>query len=384
MPATYRSRSARQPRPATVPQLNFIRSLVVERDTAALMPIVREIEDAEQGRPIAADLIDRIIAIPRSGARTSSAAPTADGESVATPTADNRAGRMLLAGGIEATVTMPNGEHVTVKIRTRARTQRGWRNASPGEQGVGSIARTNIEILGRKVGWVNVTESGWVVSFRTRNVAFKDAVRVLFQHAANRRDELGGMGGYRVQEATRCGRCMLPLTDPVSIDRGIGPDCLGRDTGSQHVAAERSAAGDAVVAEPRVSTIEATDAARVQREESHWDAEFAAREREQETAAFLSDPDYRAHEERAVTETALEMVADALTTPAPEPVSLSARIASLSDLAAELESRQATPAVPTDRVERARHIIAEALDAYFDDADDKTFALAVFDDLAGR
>jgi hypothetical protein len=37
-----------------------------------------------------------------------------------------------------------------------------------------------------------------------------------------------------IKIASFCGRCGRPLSDPVSIDRGIGPECYGRGTGSQH------------------------------------------------------------------------------------------------------------------------------------------------------
>lgn len=39
-------------------------------------------------------------------------------------------------------------------------------------------------------------------------------------------------GSVRVLEESVCGRCGLPLTDPESIDRGVGPDCYGKMTGT--------------------------------------------------------------------------------------------------------------------------------------------------------
>jgi len=34
--------------------------------------------------------------------------------------------------------------------------------------------------------------------------------------------------GYKVQHEGRCGKCGRPLTDPVSIETGLGPICAGR------------------------------------------------------------------------------------------------------------------------------------------------------------
>jgi hypothetical protein len=31
--------------------------------------------------------------------------------------------------------------------------------------------------------------------------------------------------GYTIEHCGRCGRCGHPLTDPVSIARGLGPTC---------------------------------------------------------------------------------------------------------------------------------------------------------------
>lgn len=306
MPATYTARR-RQPRPATERQQNFLRSLVAERDAATLARIAPQIHAALAGELMESDLIDRVMALPRA-----SAVPTAtrsgEGEEVETPRAETRAGRMLLAGGIEATTTLADGRHVTVRIRTRARVGRGWGNAAPTDEG----ARTSITILGQRVGWMNVRDGRWFLTLRSRREEYRTAIHAIFEYAATGQTA----GREEVREATRCGRCMLPLTDPISIDRGIGPDCFGRDTGSQHVAADRDASGESVRRAPRVVTgrlvtqddpriedeadavIAAEEAAAAERgsaqeQEDRMHAAVAAAEREQERAAFESDPDYR-------------------------------------------------------------------------------------------
>ncbi len=35
--------------------------------------------------------------------------------------------------------------------------------------------------------------------------------------------------GYKIQHEGRCGKCGRPLTDPVSIETGLGPICAGRE-----------------------------------------------------------------------------------------------------------------------------------------------------------
>jgi hypothetical protein len=42
------------------------------------------------------------------------------------------------------------------------------------------------------------------------------------------------IGKYRFQEESHCGVCGRTLTDPESIERGIGPECFGKATDSQH------------------------------------------------------------------------------------------------------------------------------------------------------
>lgn len=377
MPATYRT--ARRLVSPSTRQQDFLRTLIAERNSETLVPVIGEVSAALAGQEMWSDLIDRVMALPRATASAAPAPSRSDATQVDTPSAGTRAGRMLLAGGIEATTTLPDGRHATVTVRTRKRSGRGWANGAPGEEG----ARTTVSILGSKVGWINLVDGRWMLTLRTRNADYRTAILAVFEYAASGQCA----GDEYVQEASRCGRCFRTLTDPVSIDRGIGPECFGRDTGSQHVAADRAATGDAVVAEPRViSGAGRGGVERVDAIEAAHDAAFAAREREQETAAFESDPDYQAFIQDQARRTAnLSGHVAEPAEPAEEP-SLSGRLASLSALAAELEARQSAPAssVPTDRVERARHIIAEALDSYLDDSDDKTFALRVFDDLAGR
>jgi hypothetical protein len=340
MPATTASR------PASPRQISYLRSLVTERNLLATStPLAHEVSAVLNGGPIARDLIDRVMAVPRATTRTESS-----GELLTTPTDVTRAGRMLLAGGIEATVTLPDERHVTINIRTRARSGRGWRNASPTEDG----ARTNISVLGSKVGWINVVDGRWHVTLRTRNEGIRNAVFALFNYAGS------GLSDLRVQEASRCGRCMRTLTDPVSIDRGIGPECYGRETGSRHAALDAALAtagttSQELAAEARRQRL-VTEQARVDREEAIHNAEFARREREQEAAAYRLEAEDEAA--RGISAAATE---------------------TLTALADRAAATHITPAAMT----RARDLIAEALDANCSDTD-MAFAMRIFDTLAAR
>jgi hypothetical protein len=307
----------RSSRPASDAQVRFLRALASERPGIAISnpALALEIQTAIEGGPAARDLIDRVIAVPRSG---NSARPEAASQSMPQPSTAVRAGRMLRAGGIEATVTLPNGQHVTVRVKTSKRSGRGWARCAPTDEG----ARTNVEILGQRVGWINVANGNWTLTLRTRREDYVNAIAATFEAAAGE-----PTSPYRVQVADRCGRCHLPLTDPVSIDRGIGPDCFGRDTGSQHVARDRAASGEAVRMAERMES-----------------AEIRA-EAAMEAAAFEPAPVRR----------------------------------SLTELASAVGAQRST-----DRdVARARDLIAEALDANCNAAD-MAFAMRIFDQLAAR
>jgi hypothetical protein len=321
-------------------QLAFFNRLLVERGAAA-------IENFAPGttRREASEAIDGLLATPRPAAATAEPSGT---ETLPTPNADHRAGRMLLAGGIEATVTLPDGRHCTVTVRTRGRRGAGWANMAPGEEG----ARTNISILGRKVGWVNVVNGEWRLTLRTRRDEYRVAVDALFRYAAGR---LLADDERRVQEASRCGRCFRTLTDPVSIDRGIGPECFDRDTGSQHIAADRDRNGTAVTREPA--------APRVQTGRLIQPREVV------ETAPAERQP--------TIAELAAEMRPE-VATPAPADI-----IAEALDLAEMVATPvpAAAPAPSEAEIRRARDIIAEALDIADISENDSVLALRVFDAL---
>lgn len=60
---------------------------------------------------------------------------------------------------------------------------------------------------------------------------------------------------YEVQASARCRRCNRTLTNPSSIDSGIGPDCAGRDSNRTVAADQHEPVQPAVTTTPAVSTI---------------------------------------------------------------------------------------------------------------------------------
>lgn len=288
-------------------------------------------------------------------ARPTTTATRGGGTQMPAPSNGRRAGRMLNGGGIDATVTLASGDHVTLLISTRAPRGRGWANGAPGDEG----ARTNIKVLGSRVGWVNVVDGVWTVTLRTRNENVRQAVHALFEYAATG----DTAGGERVQEASRCGRCRRTLTDPVSIDRGIGPECWGRCTGSHH-AEVRSTGTDPDYPHGRPET----------------PAEAFARREGELRARIDEDAERLTRDAQERLQGNLETVAEALTT----------QVAPATQRATQSLSAMAEALAPISREEQrvieARDLIEAALKAYVEDemGTDRAAerALATFDRLA--
>jgi hypothetical protein len=331
MPATTTRR-------ITPRQQRYIASLAEARQVSAtLAPLVARAAEGELPSTAASSLIDALANAPRR-TRPDGTRPATPGEDVGTPNQQTRAGRMLNAGGISATVTLPDGRHVTIDVRTRVRSGRGYANANPTDAG----AFTNIRVLGNRIATATVGAAGtWQVRFTTRQEAIRQAVHALFEYAATGTTA----GGERVQEASRCGRCLRTLTDPVSIDRGIGPECLGRVTGSRHVPRAAEGITRVVAGEPVDVSL------RVQ------------------TGRFV--------EETRHLQEQLESLADAFAAP------VDAAATAFSNAISEETRRVAAEHNLTRDQKRARDLIAEALDAYCDD-EERDFAMSMFDQLAAR
>jgi len=164
-----------------------------------------------------------------------------------------RAARMMEQGRVTVTFRSPTGSHITITAKAKA----------PRENGQGW---TTVPLAEARVVYFEVpNETGWNdrVAKMTRNGGFvaeanADPARVFCAKQLVR--FLGGLEtptSLEIFEEDRCGRCGRQLTDPVSIERGIGPECYGKCTGSQHqVKGEAAAPAAAPVGLPRKSARE--------------------------------------------------------------------------------------------------------------------------------
>lgn len=144
------------------------------------------------------------------------------------PTEATREGRMLLAGQVTATVLLPTDEHITLKLTAKNKTSEGWERAQ-----LADAQFVFVKMGERHVATMYPEAAGCAIEWRAKvelSADAADALAVLFSHMA------GGLfsDDYEVRSEDRCGYCGDKLTDPVSIERGIGPVCYGRVTGSKH------------------------------------------------------------------------------------------------------------------------------------------------------
>lgn len=65
-----------------------------------------------------------------------------------------------------------------------------------------------------------------------RGASYFWAARRVIHWALNGDEEFAAQAS--VDLAEECSHCGRPLNDPVSISRGVGPECYGRSTGSVH------------------------------------------------------------------------------------------------------------------------------------------------------
>ena len=148
-----------------------------------------------------------------------------------TPTSETRMGRMLAAGRLTATIkSKRTGTHITVSFTSKVKTgQHKWSNERFAQA-------THVFInggQGNKLGtfypqkgnlYLDTQDAAWIYSIMAILNAAQSGVQDTDQ--------------FEISESDHCGKCGKELTDPVSIARGIGPTCLGAETGSEHYKAD--------------------------------------------------------------------------------------------------------------------------------------------------
>lgn len=143
--------------------------------------------------------------------------------------ASTRAGRMLAAGRLTATFRSPTGTHITLTAKCRKPNDSGkWIGCPLSEAVVVFFEVPN------QTGWndrvAKLTRSKGIVVDPNADPARAWCVKQLLAFVAGQPTATG----LEVFEEECCGRCGRALTDPVSIERGIGPECYGMLTGSEH------------------------------------------------------------------------------------------------------------------------------------------------------
>ena len=149
-------------------------------------------------------------------------------------TQETRLGRMLSAGRLTATMrSKKTEEHITLTLNSMVKDGQ-WKHVSFAEAthvfiklGRGEYGSTTIATFYPQKSQIY---------FNTEVEAYKYVVRNILVAAQTGVNETTA---FEIFEEERCGVCGLALTDPISIERGIGPTCLGRITGSVHYKVSR-------------------------------------------------------------------------------------------------------------------------------------------------
>lgn len=136
---------------------------------------------------------------------------------------------MLAAGRLTATMkSKKSGSHITLTAHCMAK-QAKWNHVAYADathvflkMGLGEYGSSKIGTYYPKTG---------KLYFDTDDKAWQYAtVHTLLAASSGVQDT----DKFEVSEEERCGKCGLPLTDPVSIARGLGPTCAQAATGSHH------------------------------------------------------------------------------------------------------------------------------------------------------
>jgi hypothetical protein len=147
---------------------------------------------------------------------------------------------MLQAGDVRVTVTdIRTGEHITVRFKAMRDNREGegknWLRVAMDEH----PSHVFVEVPSAsgdfpdKIGTF-YPRTGAFYSDRMADPDRVDAAMLAARWLNEGAQAISRIGHRRFQEEAYCGICGRALTDPESIDRGIGPECFGRQTDSQH------------------------------------------------------------------------------------------------------------------------------------------------------
>lgn len=158
---------------------------------------------------------------------------------ILTADTDTRAGRMLAAGQVTATVkSLKTGDHITLKFRCIADNRdRQYDDASRKNWIACPLADAThvfVEVPGASGDWADKVGTFYPRTGKWYSDDRADAARVYAAAMVGHWINGVQFDNAEVLEEERCGHCGRKLTDPVSITRGIGPECYRKDTGSHH------------------------------------------------------------------------------------------------------------------------------------------------------
>lgn len=149
-----------------------------------------------------------------------------------TPDETTRMGRMLAAGSVTVTVTSKQtGKHLTVRIDCCRRGTR-WERVP---YALATHLFVNEEPHGTRIATFYPRNGEW----RAARGFIDPALTWAGTNALKAALGLDASPKARYQESNQCGRCRRDLTDPVSIERGIGPECFAKTTGSRRADVKR-------------------------------------------------------------------------------------------------------------------------------------------------
>lgn len=170
--------------------------------------------------------------------------PTRQGaEPVSTQTIPELAtGRLVRTGAAIVTVRNENDQHLTFRLRARA----PWTGRDGIERPADGYWMDLKTSYGEWDACGIATEDGQLrpTSRSTGNHTSLYAAHITLALLANARDTNKHQVTLRSRTYTmlleeRCGKCGRELTDPVSIERGLGPECFGKATGSKRAKGTR-------------------------------------------------------------------------------------------------------------------------------------------------
>lgn len=152
------------------------------------------------------------------------------------PSDSTRLGRMLQGGRLTATMrSKRTGEHITLTLHAMKKDEK-WEHV-PFEEATHVFIKLGDGSYGSTTLATYYPPKG-ALYYSTDDAGYKyAALNTLLASESGNLDTQA----FLLQEEERCGVCGRPLTDPISIERGIGPTCIGNITGSVHYHAQPKA-----------------------------------------------------------------------------------------------------------------------------------------------